>query len=141
MCRRQRESTALGLPLFFVSSRGKAGISVFISLCGYCLEAASSVQGLSLLLPRHRTPEPLEFYKGHLGSRSTQVTPDLLKDLLRGCAREVISVLCTVAWSSTCLSCSVLLPTSFTSPLQTFNFRHQLFLGDMQWGLQFSFLS
>lgn len=64
----------------------KAGVSISLPLCGYSLEATSSVQGLLLLLPRHRTLKPFEFYKTHLESKSTQVTPDLLKDLLRGCA-------------------------------------------------------
>lgn len=65
--------------------------------------------------------------------------PDLLKHLLRGCAREVISVLCMVAWPSAGLSCSVLLPNPFVPPLQTFNFGDQLFLGARPWGLRFSF--
>lgn len=55
-------------------------------------------------VPRRPAPEPLGFYRAHLGSRSTWVTPDLLKDLRRGCAREVASVACPVPSRSVLLS-------------------------------------
>lgn len=71
--KKERENAVLGFPVFFLSSWRKAGLSVFISLRGYCLVAASE-QGFSLLLPRRRTLEPLEFHRARLVSKSTRVT-------------------------------------------------------------------
>ena len=109
------KKAALGFLPFFTSPWRKAGISIFILLCGCCSEATASVQDLSQRLAKTQNPrEPLEFYKAHLGSQHTSIAANLLKDLSRGCTAEV--PLPHAPWPGSwpvCLAQHWLLATSF----------------------------
>lgn len=111
----KRKKAALGFLPFFTSPRRKAGISIFILLCGCCSEATASVQDLSQRLAKTQNPrEPLEFYKAHLGSQHTSIAANLLKDLSGGCTAEV--PLPHAPWPGSwpgCLAQHWLLATSF----------------------------
>lgn len=94
--------------------------------------ASTSVQGLSLQLPRCRTPGSLlSSTKPTWGAKCASIAPNLRKDLCRGCTEKLPRPRAPAPdlRGSGLRSAA---PKSFVPALQTFNFRDQLLLGDLQ---------